>query len=105
MSAPGPAGGDDMAFKDFAVKHRAGDLVEVIEAAAAFSAMETGDPMLSRARLLALAAEVDDAFDRESGLRAFGQLLRGGTIRKAEGGTFTLSETSRFASASQRKVG
>lgn len=84
-------------FEEFAAEMGATDLVDVLEAAAAFSAVVEGEDTFSRPKLLHLAAEASGEFSREDGLRGFGQLLRNGTIRKVKRGAFALGDDSRYA--------
>ncbi|UWQ22774.1 hypothetical protein [Jannaschia sp. W003] len=98
-------GAADTEFEAFAARLGAEDLAEVLEAAAAYSVQVMGEESFSRPRLLHLASEADDTFSREDGLRAFGQLLREGTIRKQRRGSFVLDENSRFLAAATRRAG
>ena len=97
-----PAGTD---FEAFAAEMGAGDMTEVLEAAAAYTLQVQGQETFSRPRLLHLASEALEDFTREDGLRGFGQLLREGTIRKLRRGAFVLDEDSRFLTEARRRVG
>jgi hypothetical protein len=92
-------------FEQFAEEVGAVDLIEVLEAAAVYSTTVMGQQSFSRPRLLHLAAEAVDDLSREDGLRGFGQLLREGTLRKVDRGTFTLGAASRFQSTAEKRVG
>jgi hypothetical protein len=92
-------------FERFAEEVGAIDLTEVLEAAAVYSTTVMGQASFSRPRLLHLAAEAVDDLSREDGLRGFGQLLREGTLRKVDRGTFTLGTQSRFQAVAERRVG
>lgn len=92
-------------FEDFAAELGAKELVDILEAAAAYSQLVQGRESFSRPKLLHLAMEADETFSREEGLRSFGQLLRNGTIKKIKRGSFELTRTSRYAEpASKRSV-
>lgn len=93
-------------FEEFAAELGATDLVDILEAAAAYSQLVQGRDSFSRPKLLHLAMEADENFSREEGLRSFGQLLRNGTIKKIKRGSFELTRTSRYAEpASKRAAG
>lgn len=92
-------------FESFASRVGATKVTDVLEAAAVYSVKLKGQENFSRPRLLHLAAEALDDMSREDGLRAFGQLLRDGTIRKVSRGTFALAGDSRYAQDSDRRAG
>ncbi|KIT17686.1 hypothetical protein [Jannaschia aquimarina] len=92
-------------FEGFAREMGATELSDILEAAAAYATKIEGDATFSRPHLLHLAAEADESFSREEGLRGFGQLLREGTIRKVSRGTYALSEGSRIAAKAERRAG
>jgi hypothetical protein len=82
----------------------AGQLTDVIEAAAAYLTIVEGRATFTRPQLFRLAATVsDDAVSREDGLRAFGLLLREGRIVKARRGQFAVAEGNRML-AEMRKI-
>ncbi len=95
-----PAAGDPAehgGFADFAARMGAEDLLELIEAAAVFAVSVEGQREFSRPHLMRLVAlRCAGEVDREAGLRAFGQLLRQGRIRKLRGGQFTVPAGGRF---------
>nr|WP_242648600.1 hypothetical protein [Cognatishimia maritima] len=84
-------------FVEFAEKMGATQLPEVLEAAASYLTFVEGRNKFSRPMLMRLAYQVgDDRFEREAGLRSFGQLLREKKIEKIAGGRFTVSEAINF---------
>lgn len=90
-------------FEGFAAELGAKELVDILEAAAAYSQMVQGSESFSRPKLLHLAMEADETFSREEGLRSFGQLLRNGTIKKIKRGAFELTRTSRYAEPAAKR--
>ena len=90
-------------FEDFATELGAKELVDILEAAAAYSQLVQGSDSFSRPKLLHLAMEADETFSREEGLRSFGQLLRNGTIKKIKRGSFELTRTSRYAEPAAKR--
>ncbi|MCW3781909.1 hypothetical protein [Defluviimonas salinarum] len=87
-------------FADFAERLGATSLVELLEAAAAYTATVEGQPHFSRPQILRKIARVSDEveYSREDGLRSFGMLLRQGKIQKVRRGQFAITEASRFMS-------
>jgi pilus assembly protein FimV len=83
-----------VAFAEYAARVGATDLVEVLEAAAAYSAFVEGRPSFTRPALMKQVAGY--RFTREEGLRAFGTLLRQGKIQKLKRGQFSITRASRF---------
>ncbi|SEO16219.1 hypothetical protein SAMN04490248_10266 [Salinihabitans flavidus] len=80
-------------FADYAESMGAEGLPDLLEAAAAYLSYVEGHDQFSRPMLMRLAREAHDAdFNREDGLRSFGQLLRQNKIEKIAGGRFTVSE-------------
>jgi len=79
----------DSAFADFATRVGATELPELLEAAAAYLFFVEGYDKFSRPQLMGKVRLVkQDDFNREDGLRSFGQLLRDGKIKKKGGGRF-----------------
>jgi len=79
-------------FNVFAKKVGATGLSELLEAAAAYMHYVEGRDKFSRPQLMTKVRLVEkEEFNREDGLRSFGQLLREGKIEKAGGGRFTAS--------------
>lgn len=87
-----------VSFEDYASQAGAVEMPSLLEAAAAhFTYVERVEhfsrPMLMR-KISGLSK--DHGYSREDGLRAFGSMLRDGTIEKHENGKFRLGEASRF---------
>jgi hypothetical protein len=91
-----PAGdiGNSIEFADYVTRMGAVELIDLLEAAAAYSAFVEGRPSFSRPALMKQVGGY--TFTREEGLRAFGTLLRQGKIQKMKRGQFAISPTSRF---------
>ncbi len=92
---------DDDTFADFAERHGAHALPDILECAAAYLARVEGQESFTRPEVMNTVAEFmgADKFQREDGLRAFGQLLREGPLERQGRGAFTIAATSRFMSA------
>jgi hypothetical protein len=88
----------DTGFSDFVEKTGANGMTDLLEAAAAFSTFVDGRPHFGRPVMMNLVATHigKDGFNREEGLRAFGQLLRHDKIVKVKRGQFAIAETTRF---------
>ena len=87
-------------FVEFAENMGATQLPEVLEAAASYLTFVEGRKKFSRPMLMRLAYQVgNDRFEREAGLRSFGQLLRDKKIEKIAGGRFTVSDAINFKPA------
>lgn len=92
-------------FALFASKMGATELSDVLEAAAAYLTHVEGRETFSRPQLMTKARRaMAGSFNREDGLRSFGQLLRQGKIQKIRGGQFVASEDIGFK-PQQRRVG
>ncbi|MFV1602173.1 MULTISPECIES: chemotaxis protein CheA [unclassified Phaeobacter] len=84
--------GSDGGFAAYAAKSGAVELAELLEAAAAYMSFVEGRDHFSRPQLMNKVRDVDGTdFNREDGLRSFGQLLREGKIERADNGRFTAS--------------
>ena len=95
--------GDD-AFPSFAEENRVTSLGELLEAAAAYTVLESGDDIFERSAVLALATDARPESSEADALRSFGQLLRRGHVVKAGRGLFELTEASRFHAISKRAL-
>lgn len=84
-------------FAEFAAEHGAVALPDLLEAAAAYMSFVEGREQFSRPQLMNKVRQLDSQeFNREDGLRSFGQLLREGKIEKTGGGRFTASGQINF---------
>ncbi|PJE32034.1 hypothetical protein SAMN06297129_2088 [Pseudooceanicola antarcticus] len=87
----------DQSFVDYAASVGARSLGEMLEAAASYMSFMEHQPLFSRPQLMSRVKSLQpEGFTREDGLRAFGQLLRDGKIRKAEAGRFSVSDLIGF---------
>jgi hypothetical protein len=90
VSSGEPSG--DSKFAAYAAEVGAVELSQLLEAAAAYLSFVEGHEQFSRPQLMNKLRQLDTpAFNREDGLRSFGQLLREGKIEKTGGGRFTAS--------------
>ena len=91
-------------FADFAERLGATGLADLLEAAAAFSEGVEGRPHFSRPQIIRKVAALTGQarYDREAGLRSFGNLLREGKIAKVKRGQFAITEHSRFYKEARR---
>ena len=88
---------EDSDFAEYAEEVGATELPDILEAAASYLTYVEGRRRFSRPMLMRLAYQVGpDRFQREAGLRSFGQLLRDKKIEKIAGGRFTVAETIGF---------
>lgn len=79
-------------FAAYAAEVGAVELSQLLEAAAAYLSFVEGHEQFSRPQLMNKLRQLETpAFNREDGLRSFGQLLREGKIEKTGGGRFTAS--------------
>ncbi|MCB1364174.1 MAG: chemotaxis protein CheA [Rhodobacteraceae bacterium] len=99
---PTPEGG----FAEFAAEVGATELPDLLEAAAAYMSFVEGRAQFSRPQLMGKVRQVETTdFNREDGLRSFGQLLRDGKIEKKGGGRFAASSRIGFRPDDERAVG
>ncbi|AAV94609.1 chemotaxis protein CheA [Ruegeria pomeroyi] len=90
--APAAAASADGSFADFVAETGASGLHELLEAAASYLSFVEGRDQFSRPQLMNKVRQLDDQeFNREDGLRSFGQLLREGKLKKTANGQFTAS--------------
>ena len=83
----------DLSFEQFAEEQGVDKLPELLEAAASFVTFVEGLGKFSRPQIMSrVRAVMGDQYSREDGLRAFGQLLREGKLKKLDGGRFTVSD-------------
>lgn len=89
---------DAKSFAEFAESLGAHNLAELLEAAAAYTALFEGMEQFSRPHILRKVAEIgaDSDTAREERLRTFGMLLREGRIERTGPGQFRVSRNSRF---------
>lgn len=83
-------------FDDFADRLGASELIELMEAAAIYSAHVLGQPMFRRRQLVRLMGSIQDPLpmSRERGLEVFDQLLKLGRVTEAEAGLFAVTDRS-----------
>ncbi len=100
---PSDAFSEATTFADFAERVGAVDMVDLLEASAAYASIVDGMPRFSRAQVMSKIAKITpgDAFSKEVGLRAFGKLLREGKILRVQDGQFAISKSSRFSVAAR----
>ncbi|MFC3615509.1 chemotaxis protein CheA [Lutimaribacter marinistellae] len=92
VAEPQPETGKEGGFAAYAEEHGATSLADLLEAAAAYLAFVEGQEQFSRPQLMnKVRGASDTEFNREDGLRSFGQLLREGKIEKTGGGRFAAS--------------
>ena len=93
----GPMATEEADFSDFAERHGAADLDEMIEAAAAFIVDVEGEADFSRPQVMRkVESVIGDSFSREEGLRTFGRMLRMNQIVKLSNGRFQAHPDSRY---------
>jgi len=94
-------------FAEFAERLGAVTMPELMEAAAAYCALQLGRDQFTRPLLLQQIADLPsgDDFNREDCLRGFGTLLRDGRIQKIKRGQFKLSGQSRYLAEAKRHTG
>ncbi|WP_223425285.1 hypothetical protein [Tateyamaria pelophila] len=82
----------ETSFQDYANEMGAHDLPELLEAAASYLSFVEGRDQFSRPQLMTKVRQIEKGdFNREDGLRSFGQLLRAGKIEKIKGGRFAVT--------------
>lgn len=84
-------------FAEFAQEQGAKELVDLLEAAAAYISFVEGDSDFSRPQVMRkVQSATTEEISREDGLRSFGRLLRQSKIIKLNNGRFQVSKNSRF---------
>jgi hypothetical protein len=92
-SEPEPVETGGEGFSEFAREMGAVELPELLEAAAAYLSFVEGRDQFSRPQLMTKVRQSGAPdFNREDGLRSFGQLLREGKIEKTGAGRFTAAD-------------
>lgn len=92
VSEDAPAAAAEGSFAEFVAETGASGLHELLEAAAAYMSFVENRDHFSRPQLMNKVRQLDDQeFNREDGLRSFGQLLREGKLKKTSNGLFTAS--------------
>ncbi|MEZ0467236.1 chemotaxis protein CheA [Phaeobacter sp. SYSU ZJ3003] len=92
-------------FAAYAAERGAVELQDLLEAAAAYMSFVEGRDHFSRPQLMNKVRDAGAAeFNREDGLRSFGQLLREGKIERSENGRFAATDETGFRPA-KRAVG
>lgn len=101
--APAPAPAPELSatqydsFEEFVADVGAVELRDRLEAAAAYISFVEGHERFSRPQLMNKVRQIESQdFNREDGLRSFGQLLREGKIEKLDGGRFTAAQNISF---------
>ena len=90
-------------FADFAGQIGATSLIDLLEAAAVYTASVEGRTTFSRPQILRKVEFVSTrGYNREDSLRSFGTLLRQGKIQKTGRGQFTVAGNSRFMAEARR---
>lgn len=86
-----------LTFADFAREQGATDLVDKLEAAAAYIAFIEGESDFSRPQVMRVVQTASDVeVSREDGLRCFGRLLRQARVIKLNNGRFQIADNTRF---------
>lgn len=89
-------------FAEYARDRGAAELHELLEAAAAYMSFVEGRDHFSRPQLMNKVRNIGNGdFNREDGLRSFGQLLRDGKIARAENGRFAATEETGYRPATR----
>jgi hypothetical protein len=83
-------------FDDFADRLGASELIEMMEAAAIYSAHVLGQPMFRRRQLVRLMSSIQDPLpmSREKGLEVFNKLIELGRVSEVESGLFAVTDRS-----------
>lgn len=94
---PAPLPAEAGSFADYAQERGAVELQELLEAAASYLSFVEGRDHFSRPQLMNKVRGLEGTdFNREDGLRFFGQLLREGKIERSENGRFAATDDIGF---------
>jgi hypothetical protein len=96
-----------LGFSEFAQQVGVGEMQDLLEAAAAYTACIEKQPHFTRPHLMrhvAAATGTSDA-NREDSMRSFGLLLRHGKIEKVDGGLFAVTESCNYLAQARRMTG
>ena len=86
--------------------HRATELADLLEAAAAYICIVEGEDDFSRPQVMKkVQLATTTEFSREDGLRAFGKLLRMNRLAKLSNGRFQVAPDTRFVPEGQAAQG
>lgn len=104
-----PAGAKDafapaLNFSEFAGQVGAGDMPDLLEAAAAYTACIERQPHFTRPHLMRHVADATGTGEanREDVMRGFGLLLRQGKIEKVDGGLFAITDNCTYLAQARR---
>ncbi|MEO1639219.1 MAG: hypothetical protein AAFU41_08230 [Pseudomonadota bacterium] len=86
-----------VSFADFAAQQGAADLIDMLEAAAAYITFVEGDPDFTRPQVMKVVQSASEKeITREEGLRSFGRLLRQARFIKLNNGRFQVAENTQY---------
>ena len=104
-----PAGAEDafapaLSFSRFAQQVGAGEMPDILEAAAAYTVCIEKQPHFTRPHLMRHVADATGTGEanREDAMRNFGLLLRQGKIAKADDGLFAVTESCTYLAQARR---
>jgi len=96
-----------LSFSEFAQQVGVGEMPDLLEAAAAYTACIEKQPLFTRPHLMrhVAAATGTREVNREDSMRNFGLLLRHGKIEKVDGGLFTITGSCNYLAQARRMTG